>query len=129
MCLLDLDGFKPINDTWGHKVGDDVLREIAQHMHAVLRGGDTVARWGGDEFVLLLKSVANPQHLAEIVERILRAVDAPLHCTADARVRASIGVCLYPQHATSAKELLKHADEAMYRAKQAGGNRVVIHGR
>jgi diguanylate cyclase (GGDEF)-like protein len=126
VCLMDLDGFKPINDQWGHKVGDDVLREVARRAQAILRGGDTVARWGGDEFVLLLNGVATGIGLNEILERVLSAVAQDLGCCAGAHVHASIGVSLYPQHAREAAGLLKRADEAMYCAKKNGGNQFVL---
>lgn len=127
LCLLDLDGFKPINDRWGHKVGDEVLREIARRLQGGLRAGDRIARWGGDEFVLLLGGVATPQQLTEIIERILHVVALPLDSCRGTHVCASIGVSLYPQTATDADGLLKCADEAMYKAKGAGGNRFVAH--
>jgi len=123
LCLMDLDGFKPINDRWGHKVGDEVLREVAQRLQGSLRTGDRVARWGGDEFVLLLNGVATQQQLTEIIERILHVVAMPLDSCSGAHVCASIGVSLYPRTGTDADGLLKAADEAMYKAKGAGGNR------
>ncbi|WP_079433056.1 diguanylate cyclase [Zoogloea sp. LCSB751] len=125
LCLMDLDGFKPINDRWGHKVGDEVLREVAQRLQDSLRAGDRVARWGGDEFVLLLGGVATHPQLAEIIERILHVVAMPLDSCSGAHVCASIGVSLYPRTAEDAEGLLKSADEAMYKAKHAGGNRFV----
>lgn len=128
LCLMDLDGFKPINDCYGHKVGDEVLRELAQRLQGSLRAGDRVARWGGDEFVLLLGGVATHQQLTEIIERILHVVAMPLDSCSGAHVSASIGVSLYPQTATDADGLLKAADEAMYKAKGAGGNRFVSQG-
>lgn len=125
VCMIDLDGFKPINDKWGHKVGDRVLQEVANRLSGVLRVGDTVARWGGDEFVLLLTGNGTRSHLSEIVERVLASVARRLDCC-DAQVTASVGVCIYGATEATAEETLKRADEAMYRAKKNGGNQFSV---
>jgi len=127
VCLIDLDRFKPINDTWGHEVGDEVLRELADRLASVLREGDTVARWGGDEFVLLLDGLSTDRQLEEIMQRVLRAVATDLTSCPGWQVSASIGVSLYPVDAHDATALLKHADTAMYQAKREGGNRFVAY--
>ncbi|WP_197490449.1 diguanylate cyclase domain-containing protein [Halothiobacillus diazotrophicus] len=127
VCLLDLDGFKPINDTFGHLIGDRVLQEVSRRIQRGLRESDMVARYGGDEFVLVMDDFEDQRQLREVLERILRVLARPLACHPAARVRASIGVSIYPEDARDAVALLKNADEAMYVAKRAGGNRFVIH--
>ncbi|MBN9696011.1 MAG: diguanylate cyclase [Zoogloea sp.] len=127
VCLLDLDGFKPINDQWGHQVGDRVLREVAVRLSAALRDGDTVARWGGDEFVLLLEGAAADWQLFEIMKRVLAAVGQDIDVCPGCRVTASIGVSLFPSDALEAEQLLQHADQAMYEAKKEGGDRFVVY--
>ena len=124
VCYLDLDGFKPINDRYGHEVGDELLIGIANQLSKVLRAQDTVARIGGDEFVLLLNDLTRLEDSQELLDRVLAAstsaivVDGVTH-----RVSASVGVALSPPDVDSADSLLRHADQAMYRAKDAGRNR------
>lgn len=129
VCLLDLDGFKPVNDTFGHLIGDRVLQEVAERIKGCLRESDMVARYGGDEFVLILDDLVDQRQSREVIERVLMAVAQPLQCHPGARVRASIGVSIYPEDATDAISLLKHADEAMYAAKRDGGNHFVMSAR
>jgi diguanylate cyclase (GGDEF)-like protein/PAS domain S-box-containing protein len=123
VCYVDLDGFKPINDKFGHEVGDRLLVEIAQRLREGLRGGDTVARLGGDEFVLLL-SIERREECGVAIRRVLDAIAQPL-TVADTpvTVSASIGVALYPLDDADPDTLLRHADQAMYAAKQEGRNR------
>jgi diguanylate cyclase (GGDEF)-like protein/PAS domain S-box-containing protein len=124
VCYLDLDGFKPINDTYGHKVGDRILVEVAQRLQQTVRTGDTAARLGGDEFVLLLPDIRDIAELEQVLQRLQTAVTAP--CLIEGRefsLSASIGVALYPLDDNDADILLRHADKAMYAAKQAGKNR------
>ena len=123
VCYLDLDGFKPVNDTWGHETGDRLLIEIAQRLLGCVRAGDTVARLGGDEFVLLLGGLPERDDCTGALPRLQAAVCTP--CVLDGRVlavSASIGVTVYPDDASDADTLLRHADQAMYSAKQAGRN-------
>ena len=124
ICFLDLDGFKAINDQLGHAVGDQVLLGVAQHLGTVLRADDTLARLGGDEFVLLLSDLASTSECTQILERVLEACRRPVQVDGSTlSVSASIGVSLYPSDRSDPDILLRHADMAMYLAKQAGKNR------
>ncbi len=124
ICFLDLDGFKITNDQLGHAVGDLVLIGIAQQLSAVLRADDTLARLGGDEFVLLLSDIGTTEECTEILERVLEATRRPIHALGHViAISASIGVSLYPSDNADPDILLRHADMAMYLAKQAGKNR------
>lgn len=123
VCFIDLDGFKDINDRYGHEVGDALLVGVARCISADLRAEDTLARLGGDEFVLLLTEVASPQECATILERLLNRLRQPLAAGEHVlNVTASIGVSLYPHDNADPDTLLRHADQAMYLAKQAGKN-------
>jgi len=124
VAYLDLDGFKPVNDGHGHAVGDALLVTLAQRMKQALREGDTLARIGGDEFVALLVDLDHALECAPVLGRLLQAAAAPVTVgSAVMQVSASIGVTLYPHDGADADLLLRHADQAMYLAKQAGRNR------
>jgi diguanylate cyclase (GGDEF)-like protein/PAS domain S-box-containing protein len=124
VCYLDLDGFKPVNDNFGHAAGDQVLVEIAGRLKDTMRGSDSVARLGGDEFVVLVTGIETAQECQQAVARILAAVAAPMQVNNQAlTLGASIGVALFPNDGGDADTLLRHADQAMYSAKQAGRNR------
>lgn len=124
VCYLDLDGFKLINDQYGHEAGDRVLVEVAERLRHCLRGGDTVARLGGDEFVLLLLGLNQVAECQAAVERTLEALNRPIQVGgALAPISASIGVTVYPVDDAEPDALLRHADLAMYQAKQEGKNR------
>lgn len=127
VCYLDLDGFKPINDSHGHDAGDRVLIEIAGRIGCSLRGGDTVARLGGDEFVILLMGIDNIDACNLSLDRLLQSIGQPIIVKGlSFRVTASIGVALYPLDDEDPDTLLRHADQAMYLAKQQGKNRYHI---
>jgi len=124
ICYLDLDGFKPINDTWGHEAGDRLLVEMAGRLQGCLRGGDTVARLGGDEFVLLLLDLERIDECENALQRVLDAVAQPVRVGEQAvMVSASIGVSVYPFDSEEPDVLLRQADQAMYIAKESGRNR------
>jgi len=123
LCYLDLDGFKPINDRWGHAAGDQVLIEVARRLQAELRVGDTLARLGGDEFVLLLSKIGDHGAICRVLERILHTLSEPIMLGAQSvQVSGSIGVTLCPEDSREADALLRHADQAMYQAKAKGKN-------
>jgi diguanylate cyclase (GGDEF)-like protein/hemerythrin-like metal-binding protein/PAS domain S-box-containing protein len=125
VCFMDLDGFKKVNDTLGHDVGDEVLKTVAHRLTQTLRGADTVARLGGDEFVLLLGDLSQAQEATGLLERVLREVSQPMDLPAgQVQVGISIGVTVYPDDTVGPEELLKHADTALYQAKASGKGRV-----
>lgn len=124
VCFLDLDGFKAVNDQYGHESGDQLLVGITENLKHVLRAEDTQARLGGDEFVLLLSDITSPEECSLILDRVLAAISRPVHVgEVVVSVSASIGVSLYPDDNVDADTLLRHADQAMYLAKEAGKNR------
>lgn len=125
VLFVDLDGFKRVNDTLGHAVGDRLLQAIAERFQSLLRSGDTVARLGGDEFVILAEFCPSRSGIARIAEKIVREIARPLSIEQHAiEIQASIGVAIAPQDGSDAATLLNAADQAMYRAKlrrQGGG--------
>jgi diguanylate cyclase (GGDEF)-like protein/PAS domain S-box-containing protein len=129
VCYLDLDGFKPINDQYGHDIGDELLIEMASRMQKSARESDTVARIGGDEFVMLLFDVKNQRICKEIVEKTLERISHPykLPDKKSLKLTASIGIMVYPQDESTPDLLLRRADQAMYLAKQNGKNNYVFY--
>ncbi len=124
VCYLDLDGFKPVNDTWGHGVGDQLLVEMANRFKTYLRGADTVARLGGDEFVFLMPGMTTKDECEQAVQRLLRVVGQPVCVTPQpVTLSASIGITIFPLDNSDPEALLRHADQAMYQAKLDGKNR------
>jgi len=124
VCMLDLDGFKAVNDGYGHASGDLLLVEVARRLRDIVRGEDVVARLAGDEFVLVLRYVRDLPELRAALNRVLGALSAPYSVQGKAlNVFASIGVTLFPHDDEDAETLLRHADQAMYVAKQSGRNR------
>jgi diguanylate cyclase (GGDEF)-like protein/PAS domain S-box-containing protein len=124
VCFLDLDDFKPINDNFGHEVGDQLLIEVAQRITACISEEDTVSRLGGDEFSLLLGSTLSYEHCQQTMERVHHSLAKPYWINGVShRVTASSGITLYPLDEGDVDTLLRHADQAMYLAKQAGRNR------
>ena len=126
LLFVDLDGFKPINDRLGHKAGDAVLRQTARLFQSCLRIGDMVGRYGGDEFTFLLNDVKDRSETIHIAERILGKLQSPIHVGEPVRVGASIGIAFNSNMNTTAEDLIRDADRAMYRAKALGKNRYVI---
>ncbi|QKO21381.1 diguanylate cyclase domain-containing protein [Rhodoferax sp. BAB1] len=124
VAFLDLDGFKAVNDRYGHAAGDQFLVTMAHRLKAVLRDGDTLSRVGGDEFVALLVDLEQAQDVEPVLQRLLQAVQQPVELEGkEVSVSTSIGVALSPPDHAEPDQLIRHADKAMYQAKQAGKNR------
>ena len=127
VAFIDLDGFKEVNDRHGHNIGDELLNKVAHQLTHVLREGDTLSRFGGDEFVAVIDDLSNPSDSALIVSRMLEAVSTTLMIEDKLfNITASIGITFYPLDNSSPDQLLRHADQAMYKAKQKGKNRSYI---
>ncbi|MGH8075987.1 MAG: diguanylate cyclase domain-containing protein, partial [Lysobacter sp.] len=124
LLYLDLDRFKPINDKFGHPVGDRVLQEVALRLRSCVREDDTVSRQGGDEFVLLLVRVADPRDVARVAEKLITAIEQPIQVNGhDLTLSASIGIALFSQDGRDIRTLTQRADAALYHAKHAGRGR------
>ena len=124
VLFLDLDGFKAVNDSLGHTLGDRLLQSTAERILASLRAVDSVARLGGDEFILLLPGVRGAEEAARVAEKVLESIRAPLAVEGhELFVTASMGLSLYPEDGQDAETLVKNADTAMYRAKEQGRDR------
>jgi diguanylate cyclase (GGDEF)-like protein len=118
LLFVDLDKFKPINDTYGHAFGDEVLKEFARRLQSSLRATDTVARVGGDEFMILLEDLGDCNEAEEIRRKIEVALAAPMPIPdGQLTVEASIGIGVYPDHADTIIALMHFADQAMYQTK------------
>jgi diguanylate cyclase (GGDEF)-like protein len=123
LLFIDLDGFKQVNDTHGHHIGDLLLQEVAVRLMSCVRGSDIVARLGGDEFVTVLYDVDGVEAVASVAEKILSQMSEPFQLeNIGVRIGASLGISLNHAHDQSAESLLKRADAAMYLAKKAGKN-------
>ena len=123
VVFLDLDRFKNVNDTLGHAVGDQLLQSVAQRLTDCLPPGDSLARWGGDEFTLLLYNIDSPDDVIKICQRIVHSLSSPFKFEGrELYIKASLGIALAPYDGEDAESLLKNADAAMYKAKQKGRN-------
>lgn len=123
LMFLDLDGFKLVNDTWGHDTGDQVLKTVSERLLGLFRPSDTVARLGGDEFVILLDRPEDRDSVALVASRVINMINAPMNFDGKtAHVGTSIGIAFFTKEVTSSDDLLKNADDAMYEAKAAGKN-------
>ena len=122
VLFLDIDQFKKINDTYGHVIGDEVLQLVARRLEASVRASDTVSRFGGDEFLVLLTEISQASDAALVAVTMLAAIAAPSRVNeGTVRLSASIGIAIYPGDGTDAATLISRADDAMYRAKRQGG--------
>ena len=123
VMFIDLDRFKLVNDTMGHVTGDELLRQVAIRLKGCLRRGDTLARIGGDEFILLMTDLKDKQDAVEVAEKFLKSLQQPFYFGSnEAQISASIGIALYPDDGSSIDELIRHADLAMYHVKAQGKN-------
>ncbi len=126
--FVDLDRFKNINDTLGHEAGDHLLKEVSGRFATCLRASDSIARLGGDEFVVMLSGRFDDEHLASVARKILVAVARPIRlCGQEFRVTASVGISVYPGDGVDERSLMKHADIAMYQAKEDGKNNFAFY--
>jgi diguanylate cyclase (GGDEF)-like protein len=122
LCVLDLDRFKLINDSLGHRAGDELLKQVARRLTAAVRNVDTVARLGGDEFVLIIQQVHTRVDTEQLAHKVLEALRAPVHVgEIEIHTSASLGIAFYPGDGTTMETLYAHADAAMYCSKQRGG--------
>jgi diguanylate cyclase (GGDEF)-like protein/PAS domain S-box-containing protein len=127
IAFMDLDGFKEVNENHGHQVGDELLIAVSQRMKAALREGDTLARYGGDEFIAVMVNLEKNEDSETVLKRLLKATaDTVISGDTEMQVSASIGVAFYPQDGIEADPLIRHANQAMYNAKQAGKNRYCL---
>lgn len=128
LLFLDLDGFKLVNDAMGHDMGDRLLQGVALRLNEIVRSSDTVARVGGDEFVLVLNNIGSMQDAALVAEKIIQALAMPFELNgAECRIGGSVGIAVFPDDSELPETLLKRADEAMYFAKQNGKNNYRFH--
>ncbi len=130
VLFIDLDGFKAVNDTYGHEKGDVVLKTVAERLPKIVRANDICFRFGGDEFVVLLRDVKDRLHPCLVARRLIHSVSQVISLdeSASAKVGASIGIASFPFDGKDMEELLKNADEAMYRAKKLGKNNYQLFG-
>ena len=127
VMFIDLDKFKPINDTLGHEVGDLLLQEAARRMQGCMRASDTLARIGGDEFVVLLRSIEDDADALLVAEKIRRTLNQPFHLAQRSlHISSSTGIAIYPEHGKEEVELTRNADIAMYHAKESGRDSVKL---
>lgn len=129
IVFLDFDRFKLINDTFGHHIGDELLKSVANRLVSIVRSTDEIFRIGGDEFVILLTNIDRQEAIPALVALIFQSLEIP-HRIGDRSIvlRASIGISIYPNHGLQSDDLLKYADLAMYQSKECGGNSYTIYG-
>ncbi|MEW5786883.1 MAG: EAL domain-containing protein [Pseudomonadota bacterium] len=127
VCFIDLDHFKMVNDSLGHKAGDRLLIAFSERLRSQLREGDSLARWGGDEFVLLLPDLESDRVVREVADKVSQLIQSPLEVDgSDIRVTFSLGAAIYPNDGSDAETLFSHADRAMFHAKAQGRNQICL---
>ncbi|WP_415905404.1 diguanylate cyclase domain-containing protein [Neptuniibacter sp. QD48_55] len=127
VAIIDLDEFKPVNDTYGHHIGDSVLRLMAERLVNSCRSSDTVARIGGDEFVVVLEDIKSMEEAISSIQRSIETLNNTYRIESQAiNLSASAGIAFYPQHGSEIIPLLKTADTALYRAKKLGRNQLQV---
>lgn len=123
VLFLDLDDFKKINDSMGHDIGDKILNQIAIRLKATVRKGDTLARYGGDEFIVVMEEIDTNDDAASLAEKLIACVNPDFIINDEKyNLGVSIGISLFPEHANTISELISNADKAMYCAKNEGRN-------
>lgn len=128
LMFIDLDKFKPINDTLGHQIGDKVLQEVAKRLKQLIREEDTLARIGGDEFTILMQKLNTVNNVSKLAQTIISTLEEPIYIEQHTlNISASIGISLYPNHSTNFDDLILYADTAMYKAKNEGRNNFQIY--
>ncbi len=127
LLFIDLDGFKPVNDTYGHSIGDIVLEQVGQRLKAMSRGKDVVARVGGDEFLLLLSNVTTQEGISHVADRLIQGLSQPYQAEGrEVMISCSVGIAIYPDGCSHAK-LIARADAAMYASKRSGGSKFCFY--
>ncbi len=128
ILFIDLDGFKAVNDNFGHKAGDLLLQKVARLIESTVRQSDTVARMGGDEFMLLLNGINHNEDIEVVAQKILASFEQPILLGEQmAKVGASIGISIFPDHSNEGDKLIAYADGAMYGIKKSGKNAYAFH--
>ena len=123
VLILDLDRFKDVNDKFGHQMGDELLRQVAERLRNTLRQSDSIARLGGDEFAILVPDISGPRDAATVAGKVVERLTMPFHLDGrELHTTGSVGVSLYPGDGRDTRSLIQKADIAMYRAKEEGRN-------
>ena len=126
--FLDVDKFKQINDRYGHDVGDLLLKQFAKRLKHCVKKDDCLARWGGDEFTVLLAGIISYSQIITISERIIKSMNSPFVCNGiTVKTSTSIGIAIFPSHGNTVDSLMKKADQALYMTKQGGRNGYTIY--
>lgn len=128
LAILDLDDFKPVNDRYGHSAGDCVLQEVSKRLVSVFREVDTVSRFGGDEFAIILESVETPNLASDPLKRAIDLISTPIIVEGHTvHIGASAGIAFFPTNTLDSNELLRMADKALYKSKKAGKNSITVY--